>query len=151
MRLRDRPRDRNRSRAARYCDDFVVMVFGDRRHAEALREEVPAVQLREIRGRFFRLPPKDDSYRSTNWEPLVPVDLPVFLAGLLTGQAAKHTQQRCACAHEHGVTGRYISTARRAATTGAATSRGECSALPGRRRYPGSHSLLRPAAAHRIW
>jgi RNA-directed DNA polymerase len=43
MRLRDQPRDRNRSRAARYCDDFVVMVFGGRRHAEALREEVPAV------------------------------------------------------------------------------------------------------------
>ena len=65
-------------------------------------------QLREIRGRFFRLPPKDDSYRSTNWEPLVPVDLPIFLAGLLTGQAAKHTQQRCACAREHGGTGRYM-------------------------------------------
>jgi hypothetical protein len=73
------------------------------------------------------------------------------------------------------------STARRAATTGAATSRGECSALPGtgdtsrrtagqatwswwtpqrgrasrqrpgRRRYPGSHSLPHPAAAYRIW
>ena len=65
-------------------------------------------QLREIRGRFFRLPPKDDSYRSTNWEPLVPVDLPIFLAGLLTRQAAKHTQQRCACAREHGGTGRYM-------------------------------------------
>ena len=65
-------------------------------------------QLREIKGRFFRLPPKDDSYRSTNWEPLVPVDLPIFLAGLLTGQAAKHTQQRCACAREHGGTGRYM-------------------------------------------
>jgi hypothetical protein len=54
-------------------------------------------QLREIRGRFFRLPPKDDSYRSTNWEPLVPVDLPVFLAELLTTQVEKRTRQRCAC------------------------------------------------------
>ena len=35
----------------------------------------------------------------------MPVDLPIFLAGLLTGQAAKHTQQRCACAREHGGTG----------------------------------------------
>jgi hypothetical protein len=47
-------------------------------------------QLREIRGRFFRLPPKDDSYRSANWEPLVPVDLPAFLAELLTTQVEAH-------------------------------------------------------------
>jgi hypothetical protein len=47
-------------------------------------------QLREIRGRFHRLPPKDDSYRSTNWTPNLPVDLPPFLAGLLSGQATKH-------------------------------------------------------------
>jgi RNA-directed DNA polymerase len=30
-------------RLIRYCDDFVVMVFGERHHAEALREEVAAV------------------------------------------------------------------------------------------------------------
>jgi RNA-directed DNA polymerase len=30
-------------RLVRYCDDFVLMVFGERRHAEALREEVTAV------------------------------------------------------------------------------------------------------------
>ncbi len=30
-------------RLVRYCDDFVLMVFGERRHAEALREEVSAV------------------------------------------------------------------------------------------------------------
>jgi integrase len=65
-------------------------------------------QLREIRGRFFRLPPKDDSYRSTNWEPLVPVDLPAFLAGLLRAQAGKLARQRCSCAREHGGTGRYV-------------------------------------------
>ena len=29
-------------------------------------------QLREVSGRFHRLPPKDDSYRSTNVEPLTP-------------------------------------------------------------------------------
>jgi RNA-directed DNA polymerase len=33
-------------RLIRYCDDFVVMVFGDRHHAEALREEVAAVLAR---------------------------------------------------------------------------------------------------------
>jgi RNA-directed DNA polymerase len=30
-------------RLVRYCDDFVLMVFGERRHAEVLREEVSAV------------------------------------------------------------------------------------------------------------
>ncbi|MET7729647.1 group II intron reverse transcriptase/maturase [Streptomyces mirabilis] len=30
-------------RLVRYCDDFVLMVFGERHHAEALREEVSAV------------------------------------------------------------------------------------------------------------
>ena len=65
-------------------------------------------QLREISGRFHRLPPKDDSYRSTKYEPLVPVDLPAFLAELLTVQAGKRTGQRCACAAEHGGSGRYV-------------------------------------------
>ena len=37
-------------------------------------------QLREIRSAFHRLPPKDDSYRSPNWEPCLPVDLSPFLA-----------------------------------------------------------------------
>jgi hypothetical protein len=65
-------------------------------------------QLREIRGQFHRLPPKDDSYRSTNWEPLVPVDLPSFLTRLLTAQAEKYARQRCACVREHGGTGWYM-------------------------------------------
>jgi hypothetical protein len=64
-------------------------------------------QLEEISGRFHRLPPKDDSYRSTNWEPLLPVDVPPFLSGLLTGQAQKYAQ-RCACAAGHDGTGRYV-------------------------------------------
>jgi hypothetical protein len=65
-------------------------------------------QLREIGGRFFRLPPKDDSYRSTKWEPQVPVDIPAFLAGLLTAQTEKHARHRCACVREHGGTGSHI-------------------------------------------
>ena len=88
-------------------------------------------QLRGIRGRFFRLPPKDDSSRGADSEPLVPVDLPIFLAGLLTGRAAKHTRRRYACAREHGGTGRYMFYSPEGGTAGAATSRGESSALPG--------------------
>ena len=53
-------------------------------------------------------PPKDDSYRSTNVEPLTPVDIPPFLAGLLAAQAGKHARQRCACAAGHGGSGRYV-------------------------------------------
>jgi hypothetical protein len=33
-------------------------------------------QLDEINGTFHRLPPKDDSCRSTNWAPQLPVDRP---------------------------------------------------------------------------
>jgi hypothetical protein len=65
-------------------------------------------QLREVSGRFCRLPPKDDSYRSTHVEPLTPVDLPPFLTRLLAAQAAKHAPQRCACAAGHGGSGRYL-------------------------------------------
>ena len=65
-------------------------------------------QLREVSGRFCRLPPKDDSYRSANVEPLTPVDIPPFLAGLLAAQAGKHARQRCACAAGHGGSGRYV-------------------------------------------
>jgi len=38
----------------------------------------------------------------------VPVDLPAFLAELLTAQADKRARQRCGCAREHGGTGRYV-------------------------------------------
>jgi hypothetical protein len=65
-------------------------------------------QLREVSGRFHRLRPKDDSYRSTNAEPLTPVDIPPFLAGLLAAQAGKHARQRCTCAAGHGRSGRYL-------------------------------------------
>ena len=65
-------------------------------------------QLREISGHFHRLPPKDDSYRSTNWEPLVPVDIPAFLGVLLIAQVERHSRRRCACAREHGGFGRYV-------------------------------------------
>src|SRR5450759_5898282 len=55
-------------------------------------------QLRELNGRFHRLPPKDDSYRSPKWEPKLPVDLPRFLEDLITLQVQDHTGRRCACA-----------------------------------------------------
>ena len=65
-------------------------------------------QLREIRSTFHRLPPKDDSYRSPNWEPCLPVDLPPFLADLLARQIKAQPRQRCACAAQHGGSGQYV-------------------------------------------
>ena len=65
-------------------------------------------QLREIRSTFHRLPPKDDSYRSPNWEPCLPVDLPPFLAELLARQIKAQPRQRCACAAQHGGSGQYV-------------------------------------------
>jgi len=67
-------------------------------------------QLREVNGHFYRLPPKDDSYRSVNWEPRIPVDLPPFLAGLLAAQAAAVSADRCQCVATHGGSGRYLFT-----------------------------------------
>ena len=87
-------------------------------------------QLREINGRFHRLPPKDDSYRSTNWEPCLPVDLPEFLAVLITRQIDASPHQRCACAGQHGGSGTTSSSAPTAATTGAATTHAACSGPP---------------------
>jgi RNA-directed DNA polymerase len=43
QRRKRRKRGLGNWRLVRYCDDFVVMVAGDRHHAEALREEVSAV------------------------------------------------------------------------------------------------------------
>ena len=65
-------------------------------------------QLRELRGRFHRLPPKDDSYRSPAWEPCLPVDLPPFLTGLLGRQIQEHPHPPCGCAAQHGGSGRYL-------------------------------------------
>jgi hypothetical protein len=65
-------------------------------------------QLRELNGRFYRLPPKDDSYRSPNWEPKVPVDLPPFLADLPSRQAQAGATWPCTCAADHGGSGRYL-------------------------------------------
>ena len=65
-------------------------------------------QIREVGGKFYRLPPKDDSYRSPDWEPCLAVDLPPFLAALLARQAESCPRRRCACAAEHGGSGRYV-------------------------------------------
>jgi hypothetical protein len=64
--------------------------------------------LRELRGRFYRLPPKDDSYRSPDWDPGLPVDLPPFLAGILKAQVKDHPRQPCSCASQHEGSGRYV-------------------------------------------
>ena len=58
-------------------------------------------------GPFHRLPPKDDSYRSPNWEPCLPVDLPPFLAELLARQIQaqpRHLRLR----RQHGGSGHYV-------------------------------------------
>jgi integrase len=79
----------------------------EREHVQ--RDEIHVEwQLREIRSAFHRLPPKDDSYRSPNWEPCLPVDLPPLLAELLARQIQAQPRQRCACAEEHGGTGHYV-------------------------------------------
>jgi integrase len=67
-------------------------------------------QLREIGGTFHRLPPKDDSYRSPDWEPCLPVDLPPFLNTLLARQAAATAGSRCSCVTIHEGSGQYLFT-----------------------------------------
>ena len=59
-------------------------------------------QLREVNGRFYRLPPKDDSYRSLNWAPFLPVDLPPFLDKLIARQASTARTTTCRCKSDHG-------------------------------------------------
>ena len=86
---------------------FGEVIGLEREHVQ--RDEIHVEwQLREIRSAFHRLPPKDDSYRSPNWEPCLPVDLPPFLAELLARQIQTQPRQRCACAEEHGGTGHYV-------------------------------------------
>ncbi len=65
-------------------------------------------QLYELNGAFHRLPPKDDSYRTPKWEPKLPVDLPDFLARLLSQQAETQTRKQCPCVTDHGGGGRYL-------------------------------------------
>ena len=65
-------------------------------------------QLRELNGKFHRLPPKDDSYRSPTWEPKLPVDLPDFLSELLARQTKAQPAVPCACQVDHGGSGRYL-------------------------------------------
>jgi hypothetical protein len=84
-------------------------------------------QLRELNGKFHRLPPKDDSYRSLNWEPRVPVDLPPFLAAMLASQPARQRRPPDGGASAPGFTRAaavICSLARKAVTTGEATTPG---------------------------
>jgi integrase len=101
-------------------EDFTMIVtiaytglrFGEvigLEHEHMQRDELHVEwQLREIRSTLHRLPPKDDSYRSPNWEPCLPVDLPPFLSGLLAEQIQTQPRQRCACVEQHGGSGRYV-------------------------------------------
>jgi len=101
-------------------------------------------QLFELKGRFHRLPPKDDSYRSPDWEPNLPVDLPPFLAEMLATQVKNHPASRAAAPASTGAVDGTCSSDRTAATTGAATTPAGCS---GRRATGGTcRSQALPAA-----
>jgi len=101
-------------------DDFTLIItigYTGLRWGEAIGLERDYVhpgevhvewQLHEIDGRFHRLPPKDDSYRSPKWEPKLPVDLPPFLDRLLKRQLQANPGRLCPCAAQHGGTGRYV-------------------------------------------
>jgi integrase len=103
-------------------DDFTLVVsiaytgmrwgetIGLERDREFLQPTLIKVewQLREIDSEFHWLPPKDDSYRSLNWEPRVPVDLPPFLGSLLSDQARAMDGRTCRCAGKHEGSGRYL-------------------------------------------
>lgn len=85
-------------------DDFILAVlfaFAGLRWGEAMGLQPGLVKLGKIRidwqlvevgGKFFLLPPKDDSNRG--------IDTPPFLAGLLSRQAQARAGQRCACTKE---------------------------------------------------
>ena len=82
-------------------------------------------QLHEVNGRFPRLPPKDDSYRSINWEPEVPVDLPPFLADLLSlGTSTLIDAEDVVAPSAMAVAPSTSSWGRRAAIIAAATTHG---------------------------
>lgn len=65
-------------------------------------------QARELNGKFHRIPPKDDSYRSPRWEPRLPVDLPAFLARMIARQIQDHQHEPCSCVSQHGGSGLYV-------------------------------------------
>jgi integrase len=103
-------------------DDFVLLIaiaYTGMRWAEMIgleseycqRELINVEwQLREVNGRFHRLPPKDDSYRSLNWAPFLPVDLPPFLGELIALQAATACTRTCQCKADHGGSGHLLFT-----------------------------------------
>ena len=84
-------------------------------------------QLRELRGRFYRLPPKDDSYRSPDWDPGLPVDLPPFLAELLKAQVRTIPASHAVAPASTKAAAGTCSSDPTAATTGAATTPAGCS------------------------
>lgn len=85
-------------------DDFVLgvlLAFTGLRWGEAMGLQPQYVklgslrvdwQLVEVGGRFYPLPPKDDSNRT--------IDLPPFLSDLLSRQLQARPDQRCACTPE---------------------------------------------------
>ena len=64
-------------------------------------------QLRELRGRFHRLPPKDDSYRSTPGSPACRSTSRPSWPGCSPTRSRPPTEA-CACVPEHGGSGRYV-------------------------------------------
>ena len=98
-------------------------------------------QLREINGTFHRLPPKDDSYRSTDWEPMIPVYLPPFLARLLATHMSNRPLQRCTCAPTHGGSGHYIFASRAGAHECRSNYAHACSVPPPTAAVPHKQSI----------
>ena len=85
-------------------------------------------QLDEINGTFHRLPPKDDSYCSTNWAPQLAVDLPAFLSDLLSRHVMTRAEQRCPVRPRTVAVATTCSWRPNADTIAAATTPGESSA-----------------------
>jgi hypothetical protein len=84
-------------------------------------------QLRELRGRFYRIPPKDDSYCSPERDPSLPVDLLPFLAEMLAAQIKEHPVSHAVAPASTAAAAGTCSLGRTAATTGAATTAAGCS------------------------
>lgn len=71
----------------------------ERGHVKLSKVEI-AQQLYEHRGRFLRKAPKSGSYRDGKPGRCPPVDLPLFLANLLSEQAKRMAGVKCTCTGE---------------------------------------------------